>query len=172
MTPSERKALLEAVAEDVAQLQDATNLVDEAAATVLGIHRTDLRCLGLLRAHGPMSAGRLATAVHLSPGATTAAIDRLERAGYVRRVRPGEDRRSVLVEPTPAGREGIEAIYGPVGSAGMELLARYSDTDLRLLHEFLREGYRLQVEQARRLRTTARAAAGTERDAVEPADRH
>jgi hypothetical protein len=78
----------------------------------------------------------------------------------------------VLVEPTPAGREGIEAIYSPVGSAGMDLLARYSDADLRLLHEFLREGYRLQVEQARRLRTTAGAAASTERDAVEPVDRH
>jgi DNA-binding MarR family transcriptional regulator len=171
VTPSERKTLLEAVAEAVAQFQSATNLVDEAAATLLGVHRTDLRCLGLLHAHAPMSAGRLAAAAHLSPGATTAAIDRLERAGYARRVRPGGDRRSVLVEPTPTGRERIEAIYGPVGRAGMDQLARYSDADLRLLHEFLWEGYRMQVEQARRLRGAADAAAGTEGNAIAPNDR-
>src|SRR5262249_28148813 len=151
MTPSERETLLGEVAQAIAQFQSATNLVDDAAAALLGIHRTDLRCLGLLHAHGPLPAGRLGAAAHLSPGATTAAIERLEHARYVRRGRPGEDRRSVLVEPTPTGRERIEAIYGPVGRAGLEQLARYSDADLRLLHEFLREGYRMQVEQARRI---------------------
>jgi DNA-binding MarR family transcriptional regulator len=172
MTPSERETLLQEVAQAIAQFQSATNLVDEAAATLLGIHRTDLRCLGLLHAHGPLPAGRLAAAAHLSPGATTAAIDRLERAGYAQRVRPGGDRRSVLVEPTPTGRERIEAIYGPVGRAGMERLTRYSDVDLQLLHEFLREGYRLQLEHATRLRATSGAAARTEGAADEPRSRH
>jgi DNA-binding MarR family transcriptional regulator len=49
---------------------------------------------------GGMSAGELARAGHLSPAAVTAALDRLERAGYVRRVRDHEDRRRVLVEVT------------------------------------------------------------------------
>src|SRR5262249_25569322 len=172
MIPSERETLLGKVAQAIAQFQNATNLVDEAAATLLGIHRTDLRCLGLLHAHGPMPAGRLAAAAHLSPGATTAAIDRLERAGYAQRLRPRGDRRSVLVEPTSTGRERIEVIYGPVGRAGIEQLARYSDGDLRLLHEFLWEGYRLQVAQATRIRAiagaVAGAAAGTEGAVVEP----
>lgn len=171
MTTRERETLLGEVAQAIAQFQSATNLVDEAAATLLGIHRTDLRCLGLLHAHGPMPAGRLGVAAHLSPGATTAAIDRLERAGYAQRVRPRGDRRSVLVEPTPQGRERLEAIYGPVGRSGMERLARYSDADLRLLHEFLREGYRLQVEQATLIHATS-GAAGTDGDADEPRSRH
>jgi DNA-binding MarR family transcriptional regulator len=170
MTPSERETLLGDVAQAIAQFQSATNLVDEAAASLLGIHRTDLRCLGLIHAHGPLPAGHLGVAAHLSPGATTAAIDRLVRAGYAQRTRPGGDRRSVLVEPTPEGRKCIEAIYGPVGSAGMERLARYSDADLRLLHEFLWAGYRLQVEQAARIRATA-GAAGTEGNADQPRSR-
>jgi DNA-binding MarR family transcriptional regulator len=155
---SERDALLGEVAWAIAQFQSATDLVDEAAAGRLGINRTDLRCLGLLYAHGPMHAGRLATAAELSPGATTAAIDRLERAGYVRRVRTGGDRRAVLVEMTPEALARLEDTYGPVGRAGMERLARYSDAELRLLHDFLTEGYRLQVEQAARIRATSAAA--------------
>ncbi len=153
MTTPERETLIEQVAWAVARFQSATDLVDEAAAQYMGVNRTDLRCLGLLHAHGPLPAGRLGAAAELSPGATTAAIDRLERSGYVRRIRAGKDRRSVLVELTPEAQARIEAIYGPVGRAGMERLARYSDTDLRLLHDFLVEGYRLQVEQAARVRS-------------------
>jgi DNA-binding MarR family transcriptional regulator len=161
---TERETLLGEVAQAVAQLQSATDLVDEAAAACLGINRTDLRCLGLLYAHGPLHAGRLGTAAQLSPGATTVAIDRLERAGYVRRVRAGGDRRGVMVEPTPEARGRIEDIYGPVGRAGMERLTHYSDAELQLLHDFLREGYRLQVEQAARIRA---ASGGDDGNAVE-----
>jgi DNA-binding MarR family transcriptional regulator len=165
MATRERETLLGEVARAIAEFQSATDLVDEAAAAGLGIHRTDLRCLGLLYVHGPMHAGRLGTAAHLSPGATTAAVDHLERAGYVRRVRAGADRRSVLVEPTPEASGRLEAIYGPVGRAGMERLARYSDAELQLLHDFLREGYHLQVEQATRIRAASGAADDV---AVEP----
>ncbi len=166
MTTKENEALLGEVARAIAEFQNATDLVDDAAAASLGLHRTDLRCLGLLYANGPMHAGRLSAEAQLSPGATTAAIDRLERASYVRRVRSSGDRRGVLVEMTPAARERIENIYGPVGRAGLERLARYSEAELRLLHRFLREGYRLQVEHAARIRA-ASGVAEADTDAVE-----
>lgn len=167
MATEERETLLGEVAWAIAEFQSATDLVDEAAAASLGIHRTDLRCLGLLYANGPMHAGRLSGEAQLSPGATTAAIDRLERASYVRRVRASGDRRGVLVEMTSLARERLETIYGPVGRAGIERLARYSEAELKLLHQFLREGYRLQVEQAARIRA-ASGAAGAGTDAAEP----
>jgi DNA-binding MarR family transcriptional regulator len=158
MTTREHETLLEEVAQAIAKFQTATDLVDEAAATQLGIHRTDLRCLGLLYGNGPMQAGQLGAAAQLSPGATTAAIDRLERAGYARRVRASGDRRSVLVEMTPVAREHIENIYGPVGRAGMERLTHYSEAELVLVRDFLREGYRLQIEHVRRIRAASGAA--------------
>ena len=43
----------------------------------------------------------LAAEAGLTTGAVTAVIDRLERAGYARRVRDDEDRRRVKVEVTP-----------------------------------------------------------------------
>jgi DNA-binding MarR family transcriptional regulator len=150
-----REALLKDVAQAIAQFQSATALVDEAATVYLGINRTDLRLLGLLYSQGPLNAGRLASAAGLSPGATTVAIDRLERAGYVQRLRADGDRRAIVVEATLAARERIEAIYGPVGRIGMERLARYSYSELQLLYDFLVEGHGLQVEQAARIRAMA-----------------
>lgn len=160
MSTPGRATLIEEVAWAIARFQNAADLVDEAAAQRVGVNRTDLRCLGLLNAHGPMPAGRLGAAAELSPGATTAAIDRLERAGYVQRIRAGGDRRTVLVGLTPEARAHLEDIYGPVGRAGMERLARYSDAELQFLQDFLVEGYRLQVEQAARIRGASGAPAG------------
>ncbi len=154
-----RETLLGEVAQAIAQFQSATALVDEAATVYLGINRTDLRLLGLLYSQGPLNAGRLASAAGLSPGATTAAIDRLERAGYVQRLRAAGDRRAIVIEATVVAHERIEAIYGPVGRRGMEHLARFSDGELQLLYDFLVEGYRLQVEQAARIRSMPETAA-------------
>ena len=47
----------------------------------------------------------------LTPGGVTALIDRFEERDLVRRVRPRENRRIVLVELTPAGRELTTALF-------------------------------------------------------------
>jgi DNA-binding MarR family transcriptional regulator len=99
-----------------------------------------------------MSAGQLAQASGLSPGAATTALDRLEQAGYARRVRDPNDRRSVLIELTPQAQQLIDEIYGPIGKAGQAHLARYTDGELAFLRDFLREGRALQTEHAARLR--------------------
>ena len=152
MSNENRDDLLNTVGLEVAELQAATDQVDEAVAQRLGINRTDLRCLGLLFARGPLSAGQLAAASGLSPGAATTALDRLERAGYALRTRGAQDRRSVLVALTPLARQRIEESYGPVGTEGRQLLDRYSDEELRFLSAFLRDGRALQVKHAALLR--------------------
>jgi DNA-binding MarR family transcriptional regulator len=89
----------------------------------------------------------------------TTAIDRLERAGYARRVRDHEDRRVVRVAITPGARRRSAALYNPIGEAGMARLRRYSDEELALFRDFLREGRRLQEAHAARIRARPRAAA-------------
>ena len=152
MSNENRDHLLDAVSLEVAELQAATDQMDEAVAQRLGINRTDLRCLGLLFARGPLSAGQLAAASGLSPGAATTALDRLERAGYALRTRGAQDRRSVSVELTSLARQRIEGLYGPVGTEGRQLLERYTDDELRFLSAFLRDGRALQVKHAALLR--------------------
>ena len=152
MSNEAREELLQEVSREVAEFQSAADLVDEAASARLGINRTDLRCLGLLFVRGPLTAGQLAQASGLSPGATTTALDRLERAGYARRVRYPSDRRGILVELTPEARRLIDEIYGPIGRAGLARLSSYTDEELVLLRDFLREGRALQVEHAALIR--------------------
>jgi DNA-binding MarR family transcriptional regulator len=141
------------------QGQDA---MDAAAAAFLGIHRTDLALLDILQTGGRMSAGELAKRGALSPAAVTAALDRLERVGYVRRVRDEQDRRRVLVEVTEKMLADAQEIYGPLAARAEELLGPYSDEQLRAMIEVLRRGTEMQLE---------RAAALRERISAEPAPR-
>src|SRR5580698_4442982 len=68
--------------------QVAYDRFHDAVASYLGINRTDLRCIDLVDLRGgSLSAGDLAASTGLSTGAVTAMLDRLEKAGYLRRVR-------------------------------------------------------------------------------------
>jgi len=143
--------LVALVATEIALFQNATAVVDAAAAEVLGLNPTDLRCMGRLYMAGRLTAGELAQACGLSRGAMTVALDRLERAGYVRRLRGEVDRRRVMVDVTPRARELTEAIWEPIGSEGTTQLARMTDDELTFLLDFLRRGTELQEKHARRI---------------------
>lgn len=62
-----------------------------------------LHVLWLLQHHGTMPMSRLAELVGVSLSNATGIVDRMEEHGLVERVRVPEDRRVVLVRPTPAG---------------------------------------------------------------------
>jgi DNA-binding MarR family transcriptional regulator len=135
--------------------QRATDAVDEAAAQLLGLNRTDGRCLDILDQHGQMSAGELARQSGLTTGAITAVIDRLERIGYVQRVADPSDRRRVLVGPTQQAREDSWELFGPLAEAVRPMLSGYSDEDLRLLIDFQRLSRELQERHPEWIRAHA-----------------
>src|SRR5437764_3928761 len=95
---SSREALLQALIDEIRGGQRATELVDEAMCKLMGVNRTDGRCLDILEQRGRIGAGELAAEARLTSGAVTAVIDRLEEAGYARRMPDPNDRRRVLVE--------------------------------------------------------------------------
>jgi DNA-binding MarR family transcriptional regulator len=154
--PSGEQTPLAAAADAAAAFGSATDEVDEAVAEVLAVNRTDLRILGLVDAAGTMTAGAVAEAARLSPAATTAAIQRLVAAGHLRRDTDPDDRRRAVVTVTPETAEVIDRLYGPIGEAGHRLLTRYTTEELRLVTGFLERGRAMQVEQAARIRNTAR----------------
>ncbi|MFI9414906.1 MarR family winged helix-turn-helix transcriptional regulator [Nocardia gamkensis] len=118
-------------------LQQSFDVFDEAVAAHLGMNRTDLRCLDVVLGRGPLPAGELSAAVRLSPAATTAVIDRLERAGFVTRGQDPVNRRRVLVTATAAAHDVAERIFEPVGRAGARALGRYDPDQLSLILDFL-----------------------------------
>ena len=140
------------VARRMRLLQQSFDVFDEAAAQHLGLNRTDLRCLDLILAGEPMSAGELTAAARLSPAATTSVIDRLERAGYVTRCRDGTNRRRVLVSATEAARTAEREVYGPVGEAGRAALRNFDADQLAVISDFLETARRVQEEQTARLK--------------------
>ncbi len=140
--PRKREQLLLALGDAVRTNQRATDLVDEAAAQLMGINRTDAKFLDLLDQHGQMSAGDLARECRLTTGAVTAAIDRLERAGYAKRVPDPTDRRRVLVQATELTRRLSGEMFGPMADAARTQLDRYTDEEIELLISIPRAGPR------------------------------
>ena len=70
----------------------------DAASDALGVNRTDFTCLRALYLEGACAAGRLAEITGLTTGAVTGVVDRLERAGFVRRAADPDDRRKVILQ--------------------------------------------------------------------------
>ena len=155
MSNESRDDLVGQIGRDITEFQEAANSVDDAASQVFGLNRTDLRCMGLLFTRGPLTAGQLAEATDLSPGAMTTVLDRLERAGLAHRLADPGDRRRVLVDITSDARDQGERLYGPIRDEGVARLRRYSDQELRLIRDFVRAGIQLQERHAARIRALA-----------------
>lgn len=152
---NERQKFIQSLSALIPAAQTETHAVDEAAANRLRINRTDLRCLGVVLEQGSVSASRLAEIVGLTRGAMTTALDRLVRAGFIRRIRDRQDRRGIKIEATPAAKKAVHAIWQPIRADGFDLLKSYSDSELELLNRFFIDYcalHRAHAERIRRMR--------------------
>jgi DNA-binding MarR family transcriptional regulator len=114
------------------------NAFDHLAAERLGVSDTDLRCLNIIENSRGLGAGALATHSGLTAGAVTGVIDRLERAGFARRVADPLDRRRVRVEVTPAFYRRAEEIWAPLAADWHSTLAkRFTIEELQRIIDFL-----------------------------------
>ncbi|MGQ5597556.1 MarR family transcriptional regulator [Streptomyces sp. ESR1.13] len=106
-----------------------------------GMHPTDVRALVVLmdaaRAGEAITAGRLGGALGLNSAGTTALVDRLERAGHVRRVRDERDRRRVTVEVDERAVALGWSHFGPLIGRAVELLRGYDERELAAIRDFL-----------------------------------
>jgi DNA-binding MarR family transcriptional regulator len=125
---------------------------DNLAAERLGVNRTDLNCLDLIQRIGPVTAGELATETALTTGAVTAVIDRLEGAGYARRVRDDEDRRRVMVEGTEEFYAASWELWGPMKEDWEALMRKHTAQELAFLLEFMLESCEVARRHIERLR--------------------
>ena len=102
-----------------------------------------------------MTAGQLATTIGLTSGATTTAIDRLERAGYVHRQPDPSDRRRVLVEASTHGARQAFSLFDDLLERTAQLSASYTDDQLTLLLELLDRFRALIADHTTTLRAQA-----------------
>jgi DNA-binding MarR family transcriptional regulator len=111
-----------------------------------GLNQSQFGVLAALRRAGPpfcLSPTELYNSLLISSGAMTNRLERLEPAGYIRRIPDPDDGRSMLVALTPAGKRLIERVLGPHYDNGRGMLSPLTEEEReqlagllrRLLHE-------------------------------------
>jgi DNA-binding MarR family transcriptional regulator len=160
--PLGRAELLAALDREMRTISAQSVMLSQAIAERVGMNSSDLEALDLLFLHGPITAGRLAELTSLTTGAITGLVDRLERAGYVRRERDPQDRRRVIVQPLPKPQREIGPLYASMERAMGELFASYDDEQLALILDFAARANAITREEIATLRAGAFAASGTE----------
>jgi DNA-binding MarR family transcriptional regulator len=137
-----RAALLQELEEAMRRSSAQGVLYGQTVANVAGIANSDLECIDILYLAGRVTAGRLAEVTGLTTGAITGVVDRLEKAGLVRRERDENDRRKVFIAVVPEAAMKIGQFYVPMQRAMEKVFNTYSDEELRLLLRFATEGYK------------------------------
>jgi len=111
-----KKDLIEELNQTIQRTGTLTVLHTNAIADKIGLSATEFESMDIISRNQPISAGNLATECGLTTGAITGIVDRLERAGLVRRVNDPKDRRRVLLDPIEdfEKNEKICELYRPM----------------------------------------------------------
>jgi DNA-binding MarR family transcriptional regulator len=129
----------------VVRIQWITKLIDRRMEETLAEHGLDhgewrlLRHLGMADPPHRSSPGKLAEKEGLSSGAMTNRLDRLEKAGLVRRLPDPDDRRALHVELTKKGHKLWHASIDAQASKEAALAAALDEKELAQLNTLLRK---------------------------------
>ena len=91
----------------------------------------------LERAGDPLTMSQLSKELMVSNGNVTGVIDRLEKTGFVKRVRAEHDRRIQFIELTAKGRKEFNRMASRHERWVAELLSELSMTDMNQLQDLL-----------------------------------
>ena len=151
---------IDSVIQSLRRVNFQRSFFGQTVAIRFGLSESDVDALELLIDTGSATAGRLSDLMGLTTGAVTRVIDRLEQAGYVRRVPDPADRRRVIVEVVPEKVAAVEATMARVGDKGAEEIGHYSEADLAVINDFLTRMAAITRDEATALRDAPGQAAG------------
>ncbi|NOK57620.1 MAG: MarR family transcriptional regulator [Chloroflexi bacterium AL-W] len=112
-------------------------LFRNAIRSKLGLNITDSECLSFLSIKGASTPKDISHYTGLTTGSTTAMLDRLEKAEFIRRRPNPHDRRGALIEINEKWTETVGPIVMGVQKAQAKLIASYSDKELEIIVDFL-----------------------------------
>lgn len=138
VAPEKESADLLAFAVQLRRLNGEINRVVHGFAAAQNLHATDVQALAaILDADGPLTPGRLREHLGLTSGAVTACLDRLERAGHIRRMRDSADRRVVHLHYEAGARTAARASFRSLADATAGARDRFSEDELVVVLRFL-----------------------------------
>ena len=128
-----------------------------------GISSADMDCIDFVNVEGRMTAGRLAELTGLTTGAITGVVDRLEKAGFVRRDRDENDRRKVFIVPVAERMMEMGRPYELVKRAMARQSEAYTDAELKFLIRYGTESYQSMLEATTQLGSAVKVAPSKQR---------
>ena len=149
MSNEKRERLAESLIREIREFIAGAILNNQRVADRLGINYTDQQVLNLVDLLSDAKPGDLARLTGLTTGGITLSLDRLEKAGYVRRERNPEDRRSVIIRMVPERRRKILEQHQTASQAMARIFAGYPEKDLQLILDFFARTNRARVESYR-----------------------
>ena len=146
------------------EFSNAVVFFHEALAAHVGMNATEWKCLGLLEQHGPLPASRLAELSGFTTGAITGIVDRLERAGFVRRQAHPSDRRIVIVKPVKVHlvRERVKPVFRSLAKAMVKVSSKFTAAELSAIASYMAqttEALRAETAKLRNSKNVASAPA-------------
>ncbi|MFB7141059.1 MarR family winged helix-turn-helix transcriptional regulator [Gottfriedia sp. NPDC056225] len=126
-------------------------LFNEGLASKLHLNATDLRCRELLYHTGPITAGKLSQLTHLTTGAITGVIDRLEKVNLVERIQDPNDRRRVIIHPVYDRDDELADLFKPLSDSLSNIFNQYDDKELTLLFKFWNDINELLPKETQKL---------------------
>jgi DNA-binding MarR family transcriptional regulator len=146
-----RKQLVTQVIRGAREFSIGTVLFHRAVGQILGVNVTDMKCLDMMTLQGSATPSQLAAHTGLSSGATTAMIDRLERAGLVERQPHPKDRRGTILVLTEEAMRKLPSLFSSLGTAMETLVSSYPQKELAVLNDFFTKARVLWQEERAKL---------------------
>lgn len=127
----------------------AIDKVDRASISETGLHLSDFTIMEALLHKGPLPINAIGEKVLLTSGSMTAAVNRLEKKGFVTRVKDPSDGRCYYVHLTKQGAKVIKKAYAShkrnLERVAEALTAGERDELARLLKKIGRHAEKVQI---------------------------
>ncbi|MCJ8007254.1 MarR family winged helix-turn-helix transcriptional regulator [Lederbergia wuyishanensis] len=126
--------------EELRNNSTATIMFHQSIGTKLGLNPTDHKCLDVILKNQPITAGRLSELTGLTTGAITGVLDRLEKVGYIIRVKDPQDKRRVIIHLNQEKAEkDILPLFQTFGKELNQLLSSYDEKELQTILNFIKQ---------------------------------
>ena len=116
---------------------DALGLCQDLIYSKYGLTSEQVAVLAAIKSRGPLRPSEFSSILERSPNSMSMIIDRMVKAGLVRRTRDRKDRRAVSVNMTDKGREAVEPAVPTGWQFIHKVLSPLSYDDQRALADML-----------------------------------
>lgn len=135
----EQDTLIEALNDGLIEFFDRFTSWESSVIQSGHLKISDAHAIEILGHYGRMNMKELAERLGVTTGTTTVTVDRLEHAGYACRTRAEFDRRSYIIELTPAGNEAYHEHHRHHLNLARDLVSVLGEEDAGSLIRILRK---------------------------------